>query len=175
VSISFIEEDWEGNICINRGRVLFFFNPDKLKIVKEILLPHANVRRIYFSDDRIIYVAFFYHGVFEVLENSEYKQIIPSGIFPLRSFSFSDSIMYTGYDGEGLKKYNRKGELLEHYTQEAGQLSHNIVNTIHQASSGELWVGTYRGLDIFHKDTIQTLSLTVLFMPFMKIQKRDFG
>ncbi len=150
--ISCIEEDWEGNICVNQAKNLFFLNSDR-KIERVILLPHSNVRKIFVSNDRKIYVAFADHGIFEIIQDSEFRQIIPPGKFPLRSVSFGDSVIYIGYDGEGLKKYSRNGKLLKHYTQEAGQLSHNIVNIIHQASSEELWVGTYRGLDIFHKDT----------------------
>ncbi len=149
-NIQDLEEDLDGYIYIASGFSIVKFNP-KTGSATEIPLPHNGIRKIQVLNNRQIIVAFVENGIYQQSPSGEFNQIIPAQEQSLRSAFISDSIILLGYEMAGLHIHNPSGKLISKFTQENNDISHNKVNSILQDSRGNIWVGTYLGLDIIDR------------------------
>ncbi len=59
--------------------------------------------------------------------------------------------IWIGTNNDGLFK-TINGREVNHFTSELTDISHNFVRSIQEDKNGDIWVGTYRGLDVLHTD-----------------------
>lgn len=89
-------------------------------------------------------------------ENSLIKKIVTRAVtrdnnFPSSSLVGNDGTMMIGTDKVGILLINPNGMLSEYFTVENG-LESNDVWGIHEDSSGKIWLGNYRGLNIYDSE-----------------------
>ncbi|MFN3998838.1 ATP-binding protein [Algoriphagus sp.] len=68
--------------------------------------------------------------------------------FPSSSMVGNDGTIWLGTDKVGILQINPKGMLSDYFTVENG-LESNDVWGIHEDSKGRIWLGTYRGINIY--------------------------
>ncbi|MCD9015687.1 hybrid sensor histidine kinase/response regulator [Parachryseolinea silvisoli] len=67
----------------------------------------------------------------------------------------SNGLVWIGTEGNGVDRYDPATNIFTHFkaSAEAGALSNNFVTTIFEDTQKRIWVGTYRGLNLFDPAT----------------------
>ena len=53
----------------------------------------------------------------------------------------------------GVYRFSPSQNTITHYTNAQGELSHNQIRCITEDNSGNIWIGTFRGIDCYHPQT----------------------
>lgn len=53
----------------------------------------------------------------------------------------------------GVYRFSPSQNIITHYTNARGELSHNQIRCINEDNSGNIWIGTFRGIDCYHPQT----------------------
>lgn len=146
-----IECDSNGLLYLASGSRVFIYNPES-ETSAILSLPYNNIRKISVFEDGRILAAFHENGVYAINVSGEMDLIIPPGKSLLRTATFNDSLIFLGYEKEGLSIYKTDGTFKQTYPLEDGSISHGKINSILQDSQGNIWVGSYLGLDIIRSD-----------------------
>ena len=77
------------------------------------------------------------------------------GYYP-ECFFTEDDILWIGFYGQGLDRYDMSTKTFTHYDHkpdDPGSLASDYVTAVHRDQFGNLWIGTYGGLDLFDEQT----------------------
>jgi len=146
-AIADLEQDDSGLLLIGCGKGIIKYHHES-GTSELIKLPHRDLRNIQQGDQGHILVSFLDHGVWEITPSGQVRQLISKRESSLRTFIRSEEHLYLGFETEGVHIYDLAGQPVAELNQESGTLSHNKINKIFQDSYGNIWIGTYLGLDI---------------------------
>ena len=68
-------------------------------------------------------------------------------------FKDKDNDLWVGTWGDGIGLYNKLKRNFQWYREEDGRISNNVIHAIGQDRNGNLWIGSYAGVDVFSKTT----------------------
>lgn len=162
-SIYALHQDRSGNIWIgtNNGGVNVL-NPHSGQIRKfkaediSNQLSNNCIRSFYEDTEGNMWIGTYYGGIsiynpdldhFTTL-NSANSKLSSDVVFSI--FCDSDNQIWVGTMGGGLCKYDRKTKTFLAFTESDG-LPSNIVNSIHEGLTGELWISTNKGVSCFDR------------------------
>lgn len=84
----------------------------------------------------------------------------PSGQTKLASFNNDAKCLFVDHSNNvwigswsGVYRFSPSQNIITHYTNARGELSHNQIRCINEDNSGNIWIGTFRGIDCYHPQT----------------------
>jgi len=146
-SISDLEPDGRGVLYIGceRGIIKYDHGSGSSEL---ITLPHQDIRNIQLGENGKLLVSFVENGIWQVDPAGNHSVLVEKGESSLRTFLLTYNRMYLGYETEGVFIHDLDGQYIAELNSENGSVCHNKINKILRDSYGNIWIGTYLGLDI---------------------------
>lgn len=119
---------------------------------------NANVRQLYLSKSGILWIGFGDGSIYRFdAGNRSFSFFARNTDDQIMCFYEFEGRLWVGYEKKGMDVFDLAGNLVGHYPgYKAGtpDLSDNRVRCITADKNGNLWIGTYNGIDILKKDSV---------------------
>ncbi len=152
--ITAMETDGEDNLWVGTLDGLFFYETEKEQVTRlsqENGLRDNYISAVFADSKDRIWVGAMGKGL-TVIENNRFRQLETDFDFTPRSFAEDrDGNIWVGTEGRGLILWDPDlYQMIRRYTKEEGLLA-NVINQLSSDLAGNIYIGTNKGLNIYHR------------------------
>jgi len=136
------------------------------------LKSQASIHSMLIENDSLLWVGTTYRGLYAV--NINHLETNQDASFHISSETFgnawieailpaTENQLWVATYGRGLYLVEREGKIVERYTTDSAnkltQITHNNIRALSYDNEGNLWIGTFEGLNILKKNTAEIVQI----------------